>query len=293
MSDVSFDPKQSAPATSEPPGGPSPRPDAQPSSRANLWRVLGGVGWVASRVYPLALILGVWQLIVTLELVSPFTMPAPARVWDRAVLAWEAGSLQRDTWTTLSRVLISYGLALAVGVALGLLIGRVEKVRLVLRPVVSFFFPTPKVAIYPAMVILFGLGSASKIALGFSEAVFPIILATSAAASQIEPRLMWSAQAFGTSRRAMFPRVVLPAALPGIMTGGRIALVGAIIGVFMGELIVGADGLGHTMAVAYRSLQTGDMYVAVVLMSGIGFVLDRLFLVLRSRMLVWSPEGDE
>jgi NitT/TauT family transport system permease protein len=213
-------------------------------------------------------------------------------VFDRAKVLIESGTLGDETWTTLRRVLIAYCLAVAVGIFLGTLIGRIQMVRQALRPIVSFLFPTPKVALYPAMFIVFGLGSASKIAFGFSEALFPILIATAAGTSQVEPRLLWSASALGTSRQAALVRVVVPAALPSILTGARIGLVGAIIGVFLGEMIAGADGLGHMMAVAYRTLDTGDMYVSIVVISLIGFALDRTFLFARGRLLSWSAEGE-
>lgn len=272
-----------------PPAGPPAAPTA-PGARGAADRVLGALAWLAVRVYPLLLIVGLWQLAVSLELVNLFTLPAPARVWDRAVATWRSGVLPATTAVTLQRVLASYALAVVVGVTLGLLMGRLRAVRLVTRPIVAFLFPTPKVAIYPALVILFGLGTASKVALGFAEAVFPIVLATAAAASRVEPRLVWSATGLGETRLGTLVRVVLPAALPGILTGARIGLVGAIIGVFLAELIVGADGLGRMMAVAYRSLNTADMYVAVVMVSAIGFVLDRLFLAARTRLLAWTVE---
>ena len=107
-------------------------------------------------------------------------------------------------------MLLAYALALLVGVVLGTLVGRVAVVRRALRPLVSFLFPTPKIAVYPALLIVFGLGSASKVAFGFSEAVFPVLLATSAGTSLVEPRLLWSAAALGTSRRAALLRVVVP-----------------------------------------------------------------------------------
>jgi ABC-type nitrate/sulfonate/bicarbonate transport system permease component len=121
--------------------------------------------------------------------------------------------------------------------------------------------------------------------------VFPILLASIAASSRVEAPMVWSAAGLGTSRPGILVRVVLPAALPGILTGARIGLVGAISGVFVAELIVAADGLGHDMAVGYRTLATADMYVAVVLICAIGFVLDRLFLLVRARLLAWSAEG--
>jgi ABC-type nitrate/sulfonate/bicarbonate transport system permease component len=120
--------------------------------------------------------------------------------------------------------------------------------------------------------------------------LFPILLATAAGTSQVEPRLMWSAASLGTRRRAVLPRVVVPAALPAILTGARIGLVGAIVGVFLGEMLAGADGLGHLMAVAYRTLETPTMYVAILAISLIGYALDRMLLLARRRLLAWSPE---
>ncbi|CAN5551310.1 ABC transporter permease subunit [soil metagenome] len=286
MASVQATPTAEVPPPQAPPSPITPRRNTGPR------KLLTGLGWIAIRLYPVVVIIGLWQALVSLGLVSPFTMPAPARVWDVAVAQLRDGTLQRTTWTTLSRIIVAWSLAVVVGVVVGILIGRVQTFRRMFRPIVAFFFPTPKVAIYPALVILFGLGAASKIALGFAEAVFPILLATSAAASQIDSRLLWTADNFETPRLRKMSTVVLPAALPGVMTGARIGLVGAIIGVFMGELIVGSDGLGHTMAAAYRRLQTGDMYVAVAVVSLIGFTLDRLFLAARRRLLRWSPEVD-
>jgi ABC-type nitrate/sulfonate/bicarbonate transport system permease component len=242
-------------------------------------------------IYPFALLVAAWWLLASRGVLgNEFVMPPPDAVWDRAVELAEDGTLADAGLATLRRVLLAYALALVVGIVLGTLIGRVRSVRIALRPLVSFLFPAPKVALYPAMLIVLGLGSASKVAFGFAEAVFPILLATAAGTSQVEPRLVWSARALGTSRAAALVRVVVPAALPAILTGARIGLVGAIVGVFLGEMIAGADGLGHLMAVAYRTLETPDMYVAIVMVSLGGYLLDRLFLLARARALAWSAE---
>jgi ABC-type nitrate/sulfonate/bicarbonate transport system permease component len=231
-----------------------------------------------------------WALAAQGVLGNEFVMPPPGTVLDRAGELLGDGTLADQTLLTLRRVLTAYALALLAGVVLGTLVGRVAVVRRALRPLVSFLFPAPKIALYPAMLIVFGLGSGSKVAFGFSEAVFPVLLATAAGTSQVEPQLVWSAAALGTSRRATLLRVVVPAALPAILTGARIALVGAIIGVFLGEMIAGADGLGHMMAVAYRTLETPDMYVAILTVSICGYALDRTFLAARGRLLAWSEE---
>jgi ABC-type nitrate/sulfonate/bicarbonate transport system permease component len=242
-------------------------------------------------LYPFVLLVVAWWVLADRGVLgNEFVMPPPDRVFERARALAADGTLAEQTAATLGRVLTAYALAVVAGVALGTLIGCVRPVRLALRPIVAFFFPTPKVALYPAMLIVFGLGSSSKIALGFSEALFPIVLATAAGTSQVEPRLVWSAAALGTPRRASLFRVVIPAALPAILTGARIGLVGSIIGVFLGEMIAGANGLGHLMAVAYRTLETPDMYVAVITISLIGYLLDRTLLLARRRLLAWSAE---
>ena len=235
-----------------------------------------------TRLVPFALLLAAWW--AAAKLGNEFVTPTPARTFARAR---ELGpELLDETAATLGRVLLAFALALVAGVAIGTLIGSVRMARDTLRPLVSFLFPTPKIALYPALVIAFGLGSASKVALGFAEALFPILLATAAGTSQVTPQLRWSAASLGTRR--IWLRVTIPAALPSILTGARIGLVGAIVGVFLAEMIAGADGLGHQMAVAYRTLDTPAMYVALVTVSIVGLALDRALALARTRLLSWA-----
>ena len=146
------------------------------------------LGWFALRVYPFALLLLIWSLLSTYGVLgNQFVMPSPDRVWETFKKLVDDGTLGAETATTLQRVLAAYAMAVVAGIVIGTLIGRLRYVRLALRPIASFLFPTPKVALYPAMFIVFGLGSASKIAFGFSEALFPILLATAARSARCRP----------------------------------------------------------------------------------------------------------
>ena len=244
-------------------------------------------------LYPPALVLLLWwQFSAHGWLGNAFVLPAPLRVWQSATTLFASGMLPAQTLVTLERVLVAFAIAFVAGATIGILVGRLPAVRSALRPLIAFLFPTPKVALYPAMLIILGLGGPSKIGFGVAEAIFPILLGTAAAASQVETRLLWSARALGTPESRLLWRIVFPAALGGVMTGARIALFGALIGVFLGEMIAGGDGLGHMMAVSYRTLQTADMYVAVVTVSLLGLCLDRAFLFARARLLGWSAESD-
>jgi len=258
---------------------------------------VGALAWrgclrVAPSLWVAGLLLGAW--LIAVEVVDrEFVIPTPTSVWEAATEVWRSGRLWDDITTTLRRIVAAFALALVVGAAVGILVGRVRTIRLILRPILAFSFPTPKVAIYPALVVLLGFGSSSKIAFGFAEAVFPIILTTAAAASQVDERMLWSARALGTNDVRSFIKVVLPGALPGILTGARVGLIGAIIGVFLGEMIVGTNGLGQLMVLGWRRLRTPDMYVAIVTVSLLGLILDRCFLAFRNRLLVWSHEGSD
>jgi ABC-type nitrate/sulfonate/bicarbonate transport system permease component len=269
-------------AVAEPPSAVQVR-----GAQRRIWMVL--IGGVIG-VYPFALVLLVWWLLTATHALSPFALPTPNHVFTRARELSSDGTLWDATRITFERVLMAWLLAVAVGATIGILIGRIRLVRLALRPIVGYLFPTPKIALYPAMLILLGFGTTSKVALGFIEALFPILLATAAASSQVDASLVWSARALGTSQSRALRRVILPASVPGIMTGARIGLVGAMAGTFLAELIAGSDGLGHMMTAASRLLAISDMYVAMITMSLGGLLLDRLFLLLRSRALAWSHE---
>jgi ABC-type nitrate/sulfonate/bicarbonate transport system permease component len=255
--------------------------------------VLQVAGRFALWVLPIALAVLVWQVLSVLGVLgNEFIAPPPSMVWEGALALISSGELQRGVRATAARVAGSFVLGMVVGVSVGMLIGRIRLVRLALRPLASFLYPFPGIAIYPAMLIIFGPGSASKVAVGFVAAVFPIMFATMAASSAVEPHLEWSARALGASRRSTFVSVVLPASLPGILTGMRIGLVGAIIAVFLGEMISAPSGLGQVTSIAANRLRINEMYAGIIAIALTGLVFDRALLFVRRQLLAWSPEAD-
>ncbi|MDY7106958.1 MAG: ABC transporter permease [Actinomycetota bacterium] len=259
---------------------------------------LRGLRRLAELVYPFA-VLGVGWTLLAAVIDNPFALPTLPAVWERAQEMWEAGQpfsgvrrLPEELVTTLGRILWAFAISLAIGVIVGVAIGRVRWVRSMLRPIISFAFPVPKLAIYPALVIVLGFGSSSKLALGVLEGTFPILLASAAAASRVPTQLVWSARSLGQGPVDVARRVVLPAALPGILTGARVGLVGTIIGVFLAEMVVPSQGLGALMVNSYRRIDTPGVYVAVIAIGIIGYACDRTFLAARRRLLTWSTEDD-
>ncbi len=148
--------------------------------------------------------------------------------------------------------------------------------------------PLPKIALFPVLLLTLGFDDAPRITLVVIDAIFPVMLATYAAAGSVDEKLVWSARAAGLSPAACVWRVVLPAAMPQILTGIRVAAVVACVVVFLSEMVQPGDGLGDQMIRAARSFRSIDMFVPIVVISLLGAALDVALGQLRKRALAWS-----
>ena len=232
-------------------------------------------------LWPIALVLLLWQMASLLSLVPPTLLPAPSAIAARLVAQLQSADFLFNIGQTLIRLFAGFSLALAAGVLLGLAMALGGEA--VLAPVLRLLSPIPKIALYPALVLLLGFGHASKIGLVVSETVFPILWATFHGARAVQPKLLWAAQAAGAGRAAVVFSVLLPSALPSILTGCRIGLVIACINVFLAEMISSTDGLGHLLVLAARSYKVVDMFVPLVLISTVGLCLSALLQAIRQR----------
>src|ERR1051325_9634818 len=188
---------------------------------------------LAVGILPIALVLALWQGVVASGVAPPVLLPAPGAVFWR--LAEQIGNraFLENAAITLYRLFAGFSIAAVIGVTIGLAATGSKAVEGVVRPLVRVLAPLPKVALYPAMILTLGFDDASKIALVAADAVFPILLATWQGTAAVEPKLVWSARAAGTSARAALFKVVLMAALPSVLTGCRIALILSYLVVFL------------------------------------------------------------
>jgi ABC-type nitrate/sulfonate/bicarbonate transport system permease component len=245
---------------------------------------------IALGIVPLALLVALWQALVAYGYAPPTLLPSPGVVFLRLAQQLTTVGFLQDIGITLFRLFAGFLIAVFLGVGIGLAAAVNPAVNAVVRPVVRVLAPVPKVALYPALLILLGFDHASKITLVTADAMFPILLSTYYGASMVEQRLIWSAMAAGTPRRQILFKVVLPAAMPSILTGCRIALVISCIVVFLAEMITSADGLGHLLVIAARNFQTIDMFVPLITISLLGLILNALLHGLRKYLLRGFPE---
>jgi ABC-type nitrate/sulfonate/bicarbonate transport system permease component len=239
---------------------------------------------------PIVLVIALWQALVSFGYAPVTLLPPPARVFERMVQQLLSGTFQQEIVVTLFRLFAGFAIAVVLGVTVGLAAAANSSINSVVRPLVRVLAPLPKVALYPALLLLVGFGHESKIALVIADALFPILLSTYYGASTVEQKLIWSAMAAGTPGREILFKVVLPAAAPSILTGCRIGLVISCIVVFLAEMIASTDGLGHVLVTAARTFQAVDMFVPLITISLLGLILNGVLEVVRSYLLRGFPE---
>jgi ABC-type nitrate/sulfonate/bicarbonate transport system permease component len=239
---------------------------------------------------PIALLIAIWQAVGSLGYAPATLLPPPGMVFARLAQQLLTSTFQQEIAATLFRLFVGFSIAVVLGVTIGLFAATNPAINAVVRPIVRVLAPLPKVALYPALLLLLGFGHESKITLVVADALFPILLSTYYGASMVEQKLIWSAMAAGTPRRQILFKVVLPAAVPSILTGCRIGLVISCIVVFLAEMITSTDGLGHVLVTAARTFQTVDMFVPLITISLLGLILNGLLQGLRAYLLRGFPE---
>jgi NitT/TauT family transport system permease protein len=238
---------------------------------------------------PIVLVLLLWQALVSFGYAPPTLLPPPGQVFLRMGQQLTSVTFQQDIVATLFRLFAGFAIAVVLGVSLGIAAAVSPHVNAAVKPIVRVLAPLPKVALYPAFLLLLGFGHESKIMLVAADALFPILLSTYYGATTVEQKLIWSALAAGTPPRDVLWKVVLPAAMPSILTGCRIGLVISCIVVFLAEMITSTDGLGHVLVTAARTFQAVDMFVPLITISFLGLILNALLQGLRAYLLRGFP----
>ena len=187
------------------------------------------------------------------------------------------GSVLIHVGSTLARILAGIAAAAVVGVPLGLLMGRMRRVERFILPLVSVLNPIPSLAWVPVFILWFGLGNTAAVALVLYAAVFPLVLNVWTGVRSVNPLWLRAAEAMGADRRAVFTKVVLPAALPFVITGIRQAFARGWIAVVGGEMIASTTrGLGFVIFDAKEFLNTDVMLGALLLIGVVGLAFERL-----------------
>ena len=238
----------------------------------------------------ISLLLLAWELASRLEIVIAFLLPPLSVVLTRIGSDIISGQLPLDIGITLYRTILAFGLAAVIGVTLGILITRVLWIRWFFDPLVSIGLPMPKIALLPIFMLWFGLFDLSKILMVAFSASFQIVIATWSATQAVEKELIWSAQSLGASRRDILRQIILPAAMPQILTGLQIAVPICLIVVLITEMIMGGQGLGDSMLRSARYVDSPGVFAGIVEIGVLGFCVIRSMEYIRHKLLFWHSE---
>ncbi len=240
-------------------------------------------------ISPIGLLL-VWQLLVMAGFGDRRFIPTPS---DIAVRFWALtvnGELAVNTLATLWRVVAGSVIGIVPAIAIGLLMAMSRAVRIFFDPLIAALFPVPKVALMPLLLLAFGFGDASKIAVVAIGVFFPVIVNTYAGAANIE-KIYWDvAQNFGASSWVMFTRVVFFGALPMIFAGLRIAVAVAFIVLVAAEFVSTKVGIGYMIWNSWELLQVDSMFVGIVVIGLLGLITSALLQEIERKVIPWKVQ---
>jgi ABC-type nitrate/sulfonate/bicarbonate transport system permease component len=234
--------------------------------------------------------LGLWELAANLSWINSLFFPAPSAIAITFADQLASGELSDNLFATLSRT--GYGLLFGCtsGLIAGILLGWSARLRRLLDPVIGALYPLPKLALFPLFLIIFGLGEAPRVVLISLATFFPMLINTLAGVRQINPEYFEIAKGYGANRRILLLRVVLPGALPSVLSGLRLAAGNALITTIAVELLNADTGLGAQIWWAWETLRTEVLYVMILLAAGLGIGSHYALEFLSSWLLPWQRE---
>jgi ABC-type nitrate/sulfonate/bicarbonate transport system permease component len=231
-------------------------------------------------------VIGAWEAIARAGLVRPLFLPPFSLVMNRLFAIVSDGELFPPLATSLYRTAVGLLIAGIMGIPLGFLMVRSRLVSWFFDPLVALGNPAPKLALIPVFTLWFGIDHVSKIMLVALTTVFPFILSAAQGAQSVPTSQVWAARAMGSTELVILRRVVLPASMPALMSGLRVAVPTALLTTFTAEMVAGG-GLGGALVLAQRYFESTTVYAYLLVMLFCGYILDEQLLRIRHRLLRW------
>lgn len=258
------------------------------------WQLALGVlrqGFV--RGAAIVVLLSIWELLPRLHLVEPAFLPPLSVVLSTGWVLVRSGELLNHIEASLSRALLGFALAIASGVPLGLLMGWYKGFARTLSPLLEAFRNTAALALLPVFILLLGIGEASKISLIVYACAWPVLLNTMSGVKNVDPLLIKFGRTMGLSPLQLFGKVILPAAVPTIFVGIRLAGATSLVVLVAAEMIGAKAGLGYLIIYSQYNFQIPHMYLGIITITAIGLLFNALLVYIERRCTSWKPAPHE
>jgi ABC-type nitrate/sulfonate/bicarbonate transport system permease component len=265
----------------------APEPQILEPPRRSFYQKYEGaiVGGIA-----VVVVIALWQWLWSAGKISPLFFTGPSSIVVRFREEWTMGRLKQDLAYSGLNFVIGVGMAIAAGVVMGVIIGWYRRLALVFEPFLTALYSTPRVALIPLILIWFGIGMWSKVFIVFINAFFPVLINTIGGVKAADNDLLRAAKAYCASDWQTFTTVVIPGAVPFILTGVRQAVSLGLIGVVVGEMFGGSEGIGYMVNYGGQTFQTDTVFLGVVIIAFAGIVLTNLAERLERHFSRWRPE---
>jgi ABC-type nitrate/sulfonate/bicarbonate transport system permease component len=242
----------------------------------------------ALRFGALAAFLGLWETASRTGLVDKLFASSPSLIVEKFAEMIGDGSIWPHVAATASVTAAGFGLAVLVGVPVGILMGRSQLINATAEPFVAALYASPQVAFLPLLIIWLGIGFTSKVALVFIGSVIIMVINTETGVAQVDPRLIETARSFTASERQVLTKIVLPAALPVILAGMRLSIGRALVMVVVAEIYASNRGLGYLIFQAGGMYDTAQVFVGVGILAAAGVTLTALLRALERWLAPWQ-----
>jgi len=248
--------------TALPGSGPIEEIGLPPQNKSRIWMI---------RLCSVIVFMSAWEY--GGRQVDPLFMSYPSEITRSAIRLIASGELGTALASSLQTLIFAFLIAMTVGIGLGLLIGRYKAFEAATDWLVNALYATPLVAIIPLVILWFGLGGAAKLFIVTILAVFPILINTIAGVHNVPPQLIELGNAFAAREREIFVKIILPSALPYMMTGLRLGIGRAIIGMVVAEFFTAITGLGALIVKYGNQYDTATMFVPILMLMVLGVTL--------------------
>lgn len=262
----------------------------QPSAYRNKTPLFLSFKKLLKKTTILILFFVLWEIAPKLGLVDRAFFPAFSEVvytWWQLVIS---GELLTHFQASITRSLVGFSLALIIAIPLGLLIGWYPLTRDLLNPLLELFRNTAPLALLPVFILLLGIGEISKISIILFACTWPILLNTISAVKNVDPLLIKSARSMNISSFKLFYKVILPASVPTIFTGIRMAGTSAILVLIAAEMVGAKEGLGYYITYAQYNFLIPEMYAGILTISVLGLIINQVLLLLEKRFSRWKQQ---
>ena len=229
-----------------------------------------------------------WEAVARAGWVDPLFVPAPSAV--AAAFARVGGPALAALGDTLAKTAVAYALSVVLGVGGGLLLGSARSLRQAVNPLVVGLYGMPKILVLPWIVLLLGFGTLPAVAYGTIHGVFPVLVLVTGAVRDVDRHLVTVARAFGARRWQLWAKVVLPAIVPTVLAGMRLAIVFCLLGVLIVEMFAGVRGMGHVLSALANGFRAPELFAATALVSAASIVIVLSLDAVNDRLSHWRGD---